>query len=421
MKTKKTILLATLLLACLSSNVAMAEDTDLSTLDNAIYIENLEAGIGKQVNLSIRMKNSSQIRGFQCDLYLPEGMSFALDGSNNPIARISGGRTTTEYHSLTKSIQSDGALRLLCNASEVHYFSGNDGEVVQVTVEVSATMAAGDYPLSLKNIKMGATSNPEEGTNIDEVYSTVTVEVQNYDVLLDEDSTVEPETSETAVTVMVKRTIAAGNWSTICLPFAMTETQVKAAFGDDVELADFTDYETVGNNDGDIESIAVNFEDVTAMEANHPYIIKVSSAVTEFTVAGVAITPEDSPCVEYDNGLPGKKRKVLGTFAGTYVADFDFYNEAVYYPLFLSGNQFYYATEHSSHMKAFRAYFDFEASLPEAEMAESRIFMRIGDIETGIRNVKPTSANCYYDLQGRRVEKPGKGIYVKDGRKVVVK
>lgn len=134
MNTKKTVLLATLL-TCLSS-VAMAEDTDVSTLDNAIYIENFEAGIGKQVNISIRMKNSGQIRGYQCDLYLPEGMSFALDGNNNPIARISGERTTTEYHSLTKSVQSDGALRLLCNSSELHYFNGNDGEVAQVTVEV---------------------------------------------------------------------------------------------------------------------------------------------------------------------------------------------------------------------------------------------------------------------------------------------
>ena len=420
MNTKKTVLLATLLLTCLCSNVAMAEDTDVSVLDNAIYIENFEAGIGRQVNISIRMKNSSQIRGYQCDLYLPDGMSFALDGSNNPIAKISGGRTTTEYHSLTKSIQSDGALRLLCNASEVHYFSGNDGEVAQVTVDVSTNMTAGEYPIRLKNIKMGATSNPEDGTNIDEVISTLTVVVQNYDVMLDENSTVAPEASEGAVAVLVKRTIKANSWSTNCLPFAMTEAQVKAAFGNDVELADFTGYETTENGD-DIESITVNFDDVTAIEANHPYIIKVSSAVTEFTADGVTIAPEDNPCVEYDNGLTGKKRKVLGTFTGTYVADFDFYNEAENYPLFISQNKFYYATENTNHMKAFRAYFDFVDNLPEVEGAESRIFMHIGDKVTGIRSIRQTSDGSYYDLQGRRVVKPGKGLYVKDGRKVVVK
>ena len=43
--------------------------------------------------------------------------------------------------------------------------------------------------------------------------------------------------------------------------------------------------------------------------------------------------------MEYDNGQTGKKRKVLGTFAGTYVADFDFYNEAENYPLFLPYNK----------------------------------------------------------------------------------
>lgn len=421
MNTKKTVLLATLLLTCLCSNVAMAEDTDVSALDNAIYIENFEAGIGRQVNISIRMKNSSQIRGYQCDLYLPEGMSFALDGNNNPIAKISGGRTTTEYHSLTKSIQSDGALRLLCNASEVHYFSGNDGEVAQVTVDVSTNMIAGEYPIRLKNIKMGATSNPEDGTNIDEVISTLTVVVQNYDVMLDENSTVAPEASEGAVAVLVKRTIKANSWSTICLPFAMTEAQVKAAFGEDVELGDFKDYDTTKDDSENIIAINVNFDDVTAIEANHPYIIKVTGSVTEFIVDGVVIAPEDNPCVEYDNGLTGKKRKVLGTFTGTYVADFDFYNEAENYPLFISQNKFYYATENTNHMKAFRAYFDFVDNLPEAEEAESRIFMRIGDKATGIRSIRQTSDGSYYDLQGRRVVKPGKGLYVKDGRKVVVK
>ena len=170
-----------------------------------------------------------------------------------------------------------------------------------------------------------------------------------------------------------------------------------------------------------IIAINVNFDEVTAIEANHPYIIKVTNLVTEFTVDGVVIAPKANPCVEYDNGLTGKKRKVFGTFAGTYVADFDFYNEAENYPLFISQNKFYYATENSNHMKAFRAYFDFVDNLPEVEEAESRVFMHIGDKATGIRNIKQTTDNRYYDLQGRRVSKPGKGLYVKDGRKMVVK
>ena len=65
------------------SNSVMAEDTDISAMDNAIYIQNFEAGIGKQAVISIKMKNANQIRGYQCDLYLPNGITFALDDSNN--------------------------------------------------------------------------------------------------------------------------------------------------------------------------------------------------------------------------------------------------------------------------------------------------------------------------------------------------
>ena len=45
------------------------------------------------------------------------------------------------------------------------------------------------------------------------------------------------------------------------------------------------------------------------------------------------------------------------------------------------------------------------------------------DIETGIEEVKDASTNVkgVYDLQGRKVENPSKGIYVIDGKKVLIK
>ena len=52
---------------------------------------------------------------------------------------------------------------------------------------------------------------------------------------------------------------------------------------------------------------------------------------------------------------------------------------------------------------------DFEAAHKEAET-------------TGIQTVKPTTPakeNIIYDLQGRRVTNPGRGIYIVNGKKVV--
>lgn len=52
-------------------------------------------------------------------------------------------------------------------------------------------------------------------------------------------------------------------------------------------------------------------------------------------------------------------------------------------------------------------------------------FGRIDAIgETAIRDVKAdlgSQGSSYYSLGGARVAKPGKGLYIKDGRKVIVK
>jgi len=43
------------------------------------------------------------------------------------------------------------------------------------------------------------------------------------------------------------------------------------------------------------------------------------------------------------------------------------------------------------------------------------------DFQTGVKNVKTVNAAVYFDLQGRRVAKPTKGLYIKNNQKVVIK
>ena len=76
-------------------------------------------------------------------------------------------------------------------------------------------------------------------------------------------------------------------------------------------------------------------------------------------------------------------------------------------------------------MKAFRAYFEFLDVLAEVEEqygSGSRIFMNFVDNEaTGIRNIKSSEDGKYFDLEGRGVKPTKKGLYIKDGKKVVIK
>ena len=387
--------------------------TDLSTLENAIYVEPITASPGTQQVLSVRMKNVSEVAGFEFDLQLPEGVTVATDEDHMNMAELSTNRTTakrTNY--FDTSLKNDGTLKVLCGTSvenpttgKLYTFSGNDGEVARITVNVAAGMTSGVYPVIVKDAIL---SDPSaQKTNIPVSVET-SISIGDDIIVLDETSTTAPDVAN-GVDVRVKRTINAGEWSTICLPFAMTAAQCQAAFGNDVQIGDFTGY----TYDSDEDKITVNFSSVTAIAANHPYIIKVSAAVTEFTVDGVDVNPVDDPRVSFRTS-----NKKLKDFVGTYVADFDFYNDAKHTPLFLSGNKFWYATESTKHMKAFRAYFDFVDMLSAVDAARVAIAF---DEATVINDVRACSDDRYYNLSGQQVETPTKGVYVKNGKKVIVK
>ena len=56
-------------------------------------------------------------------------------------------------------------------------------------------------------------------------------------------------------------------------------------------------------------------------------------------------------------------------------------------------------------------------------VASARQFIGFGDDTTGIENIEHSTLNIehYYDLQGRRVAQPAKGLYIVNGKKVIIK
>ena len=296
-----------------------------------------------------------------------------------------------------------------------------DIEIGTAAFTVADNVALGEYDVTISNIVFMINSD-EKVVLPDPVTFKVKV-VNTLTVGLDENSTEAPAAAN-GVNVLVKRTINANEWGTICLPFAMSAEQVTAAFGDDVKLCDFTgrDFEKAAN--GDITAITMNFEAVTplAIEANHPYIIKVSNPVTQFSVENVDIVPETEPCIEFDNGKTGRNRVVYSGFYGTYQAD----TPVDEFCLFLSGGNFYYS-KGLTKMKAFRGFFWTAEILSKVENAAgAKIGLVIDGETTGIDNSQLSIVNSndgWYTLDGIKLngEPKKKGIYIKDGRKVVVK
>jgi len=410
---KKILLSMLAVMATFMTAGAQATETDLSTLTDAVYVEPQEAPAGSQQTLSVRMKNSIEVQTIQFDLYLPEGLT-VVRNEDEELMTASKARIN-KFNYFQSSVQSDGALRLLAQATTTNIAVG-DGEIATIMVSVPANMVLGDYSITVKNILLVSKENVSK--TVDEVTTMITVvEPQDSRVVLDETSTTAPVASNGAVDVLVKRTIKADEWSTICLPFEMSEEQLKAAFGDDVQLEEFIDYEI-----DDEDNIIINFEDALpyGLLANYPYLIKTSNNITEFTTTAEIDPDPDNAIARYDNGRPvtHPRYELYGSFTGVYQANTVVPENC----LFISGNKFWYSTGNTK-MKAFRGYFWLMDVLADVEQAGARICFNFNEA-TGIRdnNRETITNNRYYDLQGRSVQTPArKGLYINNGKKVVVK
>lgn len=380
---------------------------------NVLIVNDVNVPQGGQTTIEIGCDFDTEYTAFELQLSLPDGLSLLTDEDGYPVIE----KAFDTNHILTGNLlPSNGNHKITCRSMD-NLSIPNSGALFRLTVLADARLDL-DTSLSASitacEFTRTADSNGENLADVD-----FTVNITEFRTILDESSTSVPEAAN-GVNVRVKRAILANEWSTICLPFAMTEAQVKAAFGNDVQLGNFCDTESTYDDDDNVVGISISFEDATEIEANHPYIIKVSSPITEFTVDNVDVAPaEDDALIEVDNGLTGRRRVVYGGFYGTYHAQ----TELEKFALFMNSNKFWYSAGLTK-MKAFRAYFVLLDVLTEVETANARISMNFNEKEqTGINTVDSSKCivHSYYDLQGRRMAKPAKGLYIKNGRKEVVR
>ena len=191
--------------------------------------------------------------------------------------------------------------------------------------------------------------------------------------------------------VALSRTVAAGEWNTICLPFALSAAEIAAAFGNGTEVAEFK--EMAGTN--------YSFKSVAEMEAGVAYLIK---PTTEAPADGYAFSGKQLVSDAVANSY------FTGSFSTQQVAVGD---------VIVAANNKMKTVGTAGKIKAFRAYF------PAQTGGEAKSYtFSIDDQPTGIIGIDgdiiETTDNIY-DLQGRKVSKPQHGVYIMGGKKVVVK
>lgn len=120
--------------------------------DNALSIEDVRVRAGKQVTLSVNMKNIAPITSIQFDLVLPEGITISQDEDGYEDIYLSTERTTHRKHTVESVPQSDGSMRIICYSGSNAVFSGTEGEVLTIMLDVSRTLAEGDYAILMKDL-----------------------------------------------------------------------------------------------------------------------------------------------------------------------------------------------------------------------------------------------------------------------------
>lgn len=404
---KKKLLL--FIAALLTMSTAWADNIVLS-------IDDVEVPQGGSVEVPINITNDIGLKSFMADITLDE---INLDEGEIIITGIKSAERTSGF-TLTCSYPNDKSFeyqpfRVLGYSPDSQFMTGTEGAVAYITISAGSDVAIGTtYHPEIKRANCSST-----GASIELPDQTFTIKVVENRITLDENVGITNETPTGEQNVLVKRTISANNWNTICLPFDMSAGQIASAFGDaTVQLADFTGcvatYE--GNN---CTAIKVNFTDANTITANQPCLIKVSKAVSEFKVDGVEIN------VDEDNAYVDKDENYM---IGTYTPETKIGSPRKY-QLFLSNNKFYYSTG-TAKMKAFRAYFDFYDVLTDKSAGVSNAKISMFFDTTGISDIKSKTkvdSDAVYNINGQYVGKNidmnrlPKGVYIINGKKKIVK
>ena len=197
----------------------------------------------------------------------------------------------------------------------------------------------------------------------------------------------------------------------------MSADKLKAAFGDDYDLEEFTGYEV--EKDGDnVVGITMQFtKNTKAAKINTPYIIKTSRDISEFEVNAKVNPGNAKKSIVIEDDETGEEVEIA-SMTGTYASGTVVPKNS----LFLSDNKFYYSAGKTK-MKAFRAYFTLNEVLADVSQAAARVRIFIAGETTNIQSIEDElqETGQVYDLQGRLVTNPGKGLYVKDGKKIIIK
>ncbi len=219
------------------------------------------------------------------------------------------------------------------------------------------------------------------------------IKAEESEISLSESTDFTPATNTYYQTLKLGRTFPTDKVSTMVLPFAMNATATAAAFDKVYELSDV---------DGEI----IKFTTADAITAGKPYIVKAKEDAVVFAsnIKSSELVSDVTPVTEG-----------TVTFTGTFSRIADLLDVTNSY---IISNNNLYEVDSKVALKPFRGYFTITPSLVKAFVLD---FGDATGINTIANSQQPMANGPIYNLAGQRLSKAQKGIYIINGKKVLVK
>ena len=239
-------------------------------------------------------------------------------------------------------------------------------------------------------------------------------------------------------TITLDRSFTAKKWNTICLPFTMTEREVENVFGNGTELIIL---DRVNVDEGHAQ-IFMTYHEIQSILAGYPYLIKPTQNVDHIEVHNKAIDPAQQVMEFTNNGYTSKG--VSGfcnpqVFSGSLTGMASDVTASAYLTagdIYLSNNTLY-ISRGQSFLKGYRSYLKKEddGSAPAKSVSFNYFKAWEEDEVTAIKvcemsdealdSFETKKMNGVFSVTGQKVSNTlnglTKGIYIFNGRKVIVK
>ncbi len=239
------------------------------------------------------------------------------------------------------------------------------------------------------------------GVSIADINYFRSVMLEVYPLQIDEDANVPPYFNGQA-DITLKRTLKAGMHNTIVLPCDLPKWKARYYFGSDVKMEKITAY----------EGGVLLTEEINEAPANTPFLLIPSEvhADNTYLLDDVSVREGGLTDAEFTNG------KLVGSYAAATVVSKSEDADKTNYVI--SNDRFYFIDSTPATMKGTRAYL--VLNNPASGVKSIVTFDGLAD---GIESPAADELNGsdIYDLSGRRVSNPARGIYIMNGKKVVVR